>query len=235
KNDATLVQYQNEAKAATAATSPSATPAEYRDANAPLKAVEMARQIQHDLDARTTLLVETGDAWFEGEYMRLPNGARFEIEMLWGSIGWSVPAVFGYALGLEPGRRIVALIGDGSFRFTAQAMATAIGQGVDNLTIVVLNNHGYVIETAIHDGPYNYFKNWDFAGLVNAYNAADGHGLGLKATTGGELADAIEKARAHTGGPVLIECQLAHDDFNPKMSEWGKKVSQANSRPPIHA
>lgn len=233
KNDATLVQHQNESKAATAATSPLATPAEYRDANAPLKAVEMARQIQQDLDAQTTLLVESGDAWFEGEYMRLPNDARFEIEMLWGSIGWSVPASVGYALGLEPGRRIVALIGDGSFRFTAQAMATAIGQGVDNLIVVVLNNHGYVIETAIHDGPYNYYKNWDFAGVMNVYNAGDGHGLGLKATTAGELADAMQKARAHTGGPVLIECQLAHDDFNPKMSEWGKKVSQANSRPPI--
>jgi pyruvate decarboxylase len=234
KNDATLVQYQNESKQATSATSASASPSQDRDANAPLKRVEMTRQIQNDLDGQTTLLVESGDAWFDGEYMQLPDGARFEIEMLWGSIGWSVPATFGYAMGLEPSRRIVSMIGDGSFRFTSQVMATAIGCGLDNMTIFVINNHGYLIESAIHDGPYNYYKNWDFAGLMNVFNAGDGRGLGLKATTAGELADAIKKAREHKGGPVLIECQLAHDDYNPKMSEWGKKVSKANSRPAQH-
>jgi pyruvate decarboxylase/indolepyruvate decarboxylase len=168
-------------------------------------------------------------------YMRLPGGARFEIEMLWGSIGWSVAATFGYALGLEPGRRIVSMIGDGSFRFTAQEVATMIGQGLKNVTIFLINNHGYVIESVIHDGPYNYFKEWDYAGLVKVLNAGDGHGLGLKAKTGGELANAIKKAREHTGGPVLIECQLSHDDYNPQMAEWGKKVSKANSRPPQQA
>jgi TPP-dependent 2-oxoacid decarboxylase len=30
--------------------------------------------------------------------------------------------------------------------------------------IFLVNNRGYVSESAIHDGPYNYFKNWDYAG-----------------------------------------------------------------------
>ena len=193
------------------------------------------RQIQEHLDGQTTLLVESGDAWFDGMDMELPNGARLEIEMLWGAIGWSVPASFGYALGVEPGRRVVSLIGDGSFRFTSQVLATAIGCGVDNMTIFIINNHGYLVESAIHEGPYNYYKNWNFAGLIHAFNAEDGSGLGLKATTASELADAIQKAREHKGGPVLIECQLAHDDYHPNMSKWGKKVSKANSRPPAHS
>src|SRR5262249_25147583 len=49
-------------------------------------------------------------------------GARFEIEMQWGSIGWAVPATFGYAVGAS-NRRIIALIGDGSFQLTAQEVA----------------------------------------------------------------------------------------------------------------
>jgi pyruvate decarboxylase/indolepyruvate decarboxylase len=129
----------------------------------------------------------------------------------------------------------VSLIGDGSFRFTAQEVATMINQRLNNITIFLVNNHGYVVESAIHDGPYNYYKNWDFAGLMHVLNAGDGHGLGLKATTAGELADAIKKAREHTGGLVLIECELAHDDYSPQMGQWGKKVSEANSRPPQHA
>ena len=194
----------------------------------------MVRQIQDYLDAKTTLLVESGDAWFNGEYMHLPDGARFEIEMQWGSIGWSVGASFGYALGLEPGRRLVSMIGDGSFQLTAQEVANMIRYGL-NITIFLINNHGYVIESAIHDGPYNYYKNWDYAALIEAWNAGDGHGLGLKATTAGELADAMKKAREHTGGPILIECDIAHDDYSPQMAEWGKKVSSANSRPPQRA
>lgn len=172
KNDATLVQYRNESKNASEA------PSRAADSNAQLTRVEMVRQIQDYLDAKTTLLVESGDAWFNGEYMHLPDGARFEIEMQWGSIGWSVGASFGYALGLEPARRLVSMIGDGSFQLTAQEVANMIRYGL-NITIFLINNCGYVIESAIHDGPYNYYKNWDYAALMQAWNAEDGHGLGL--------------------------------------------------------
>jgi pyruvate decarboxylase/indolepyruvate decarboxylase len=180
-----------------------------------------------------TLLVETGDSWFNGMYLRLPAGARFEIEMQWGSIGWAVPASFGYAMGLDADRRLVSVIGDGSFQLTAQEVANMIRHGQRNL-IFLVNNRGYVIESEIHDGPYNYIKNWDYAGLMAAWNAEDGHGLGLKATTGVELARAIETACRHEGGPVLIECQIAHDDCSPQLLKWGTRVAIANERPPLH-
>src|SRR5579864_7962223 len=153
------------------------------------------------------------------------------VEMQWGSIGWAVPATFGYAMGLEADRRLVSMIGDGSFQLTAQEVANMIRYGHNNL-IFLVNNRGYVIESEIHDGPYNYIKNWDYAGLIPAWNAEDGHGLGLKATTGGELADAIKNARNHRGGPVLIECQIEHDDCSPQVLKWGAKVAFANERPP---
>ena len=142
----------------------------------------MWRQIEADLDSKTTLMVETGDSWLNGMYTRLPGGARFEIEMQYGSIGWSVPATFGYAKGLETDRRLVAAIGDGSFQLTAQEVSNMIRHGQEIL-IFLVNNRGYVIESAIHDGPYNYYKNWDYAGLIDVFNAEDGHGLGLIAST----------------------------------------------------
>jgi len=95
----------------------------------------------------------------------------------------------------------------------------------------LINNRGYVSESAIHDGPYNYFKDWDYAGLIGAWNAQDGHGLGLKAATGEELADAIARAREHTGGPVLIECQIANGDCSAQLLEWAPRVVRANGRP----
>ena len=225
-NDATLVQYRREARR-----TPGEIEARGAEANAPLTRSELCRQIQRDLDARTTLLVETGDSWFNGMFMHLPDGARFEIEMQWGSIGWAVPATFGYAAGLEGDRRLVSMIGDGSFQLTAQEVANMIRYGHESL-IFLVNNRGYVIESEIHDGPYNYIKNWDYAGLMSAWNAGDGHGLGLRATTGAELAGAIKEARDHRGGPVLIECRIEHDDCSPQLLKWGTKVAFANERPP---
>jgi pyruvate decarboxylase len=130
----------------------------------------------------------------------------------------------------ESDRRLVAVIGDGSFQLTAQEVSNMIRHRQEIL-IFLVNNRGYVIESAIHDGPYNYYKNWDYAGLIDAFNAEDGHGLGLTATTAGELADAIGKARAHKGGPVLIECQIPNDDASPELITWGSKVGPRERTP----
>ena len=45
---------------------------------------------------------------------------RFEVQLQYGSIGWSVGATLGFALG-RPHTRMLSLIGDGSFQVTAQA------------------------------------------------------------------------------------------------------------------
>jgi len=46
---------------------------------------------------------------------------RFEVQLQYGSIGWSVGATLGYAVG-RPETRMLSLIGDGSFQVTAQVM-----------------------------------------------------------------------------------------------------------------
>ena len=60
--------------------------------DAKLKRTEIFRQVQGLITADTAVIAETGDSWFNGMAMKLPGGARFEIEMQWGSIGWAVPA-----------------------------------------------------------------------------------------------------------------------------------------------
>lgn len=186
-------------------------------------------RVQSMLSANTAVIAETGDSWFNGMQLDLPKGARFEIQMQYGSIGWSVGATLGYALG-NPERRVVALIGDGSFQMTAQEVSTMIRYGVRPI-IFLINNGGYTIEVEIHDGPYNTIKNWDYVGLMSIFNAADGNGLGLKATTEGELDAAIGKASGHDG-PVLIEVTIHRDDCSKNLLEWGGYVAKNNSRLP---
>lgn len=226
KNDSSLIRFNQ--------THRKQEPIKPTNPKKPLTRMEMIRQIQDLLNPKTTLFVESGDSWFNGMFMELPENANFEIEMQWGSIGWSVASTFGYALAVEPDQQILSLIGDGSFQFTAQEVANMIRYELDNVILFIVNNHGYVVESEIHEGPYNYFKNWDYAGLIGVLNAADGQGLGLVASTGGELAEAIEKAKAHKGGSVLIECQIEHEDCSRELLEWGTKVGIANQRPPMH-
>ena len=222
KRDATMVEYRR-----IRARSQPEHPAK---PDGKLMRTEIFRQVQALVTAESTVIAETGDSWFNGMGMKLPGGARFEIEMQWGSIGWSVPATFGYAVG-APGRRVIALIGDGSFQLTAQEVAQMIRRKLP-VIIFLINNHGYTIEVEIHDGPYNNIKNWDYAGLINVFNAEDGRGRGMRAANGGELAEAIEVAVANHDGPTLIECMIDRDDCSPDLISWGRLVAIANARPP---
>ena len=222
KRDASMIEY-----ARIRSERPPENPAK---PDAKLMRAEVVRQIRPLITADTTVIAETGDSWFNGMALKLPGGARFEIEMQWGSIGWSVPATFGYAMG-APSRRVIALIGDGSFQLTAQEVAQMIRQKLP-VIIFLINNHGYTIEVEIHDGPYNNIKNWDYAGLIQAFNAEDGQGRGMRVTNGAELAEAIKVALANRDGPTLIECVIDRDDCSSDLISWGRLVAIANARPP---
>ena len=176
------------------------------------------------------MLVETGDSWFNGLKLRLPAGCRFEIQFQAGSIGWAVPATLGYELGCGTPTRVIAMIGDGSFQLTAQEISTMIRYGLKPI-IVLINNRGYTIEAEIHDGPYNRIKNWDYAGLMEVFNADEGNGLGLHAATVGELDKAMEQALIHDG-PCLIEVAIDPHDCSKELREWGSRVSLVNGRAP---
>ena len=222
KRDATTVEFPR--------IRPERMPETPAEPAAKLTRAEMVRQIRPLVTADTTVLAETGDSWFNAMLLKLPDGARVEVEMQWGHIGWSVPAAFGYAMGAAD-RRVVLMVGDGSFQLTAQEVAQMIRHKLP-VIIFLVNNHGYTIEVEIHDGPYNNIKNWDYAGLIDAFNAEDGAGRGLLATNGGELADAIKVALANRNGPTLIECVIDRDDATADLISWGRTVATANARPP---
>ena len=186
--------------------------------------------IQSYINSKTAVVAETGDSWFNGMKLKLPGGAKFEMQMQYGSIGWSVGATLGYALGLGKNHRVMAFIGDGSFQLTAQEISTMIRYRL-NPIIFLINNRGYTIEVEIHDGPYNNIKNWKYSELVDVFNAEDGNGISFKVDTEGELRDAIKKSVKHKG-LSLIEITIDRDDCSKELLEWGSKVAFNNAREP---
>lgn len=207
------------------------TPKHVPESGAPdtaLSVRQLFTRIQNMLDDDSTLLVETGDSWFNGMYVDLPDRTRFEIQMQYGSIGWSVGATLGYSLGQSKGR-LISCIGDGSFQMTAQEISTMIRYDA-NPIIFLINNGGYTIEVEIHDGPYNTIKNWDYSRLIDVFGAGEGKAWGCKAATEGELDSAIEQALGRDG-LCFIEVMIDRDDCNVNLLRWGNQVARNNSRP----
>ena len=73
--------------------------------------------------------------------IKLPATAKYIAQPLWGSIGYTLPALLGSLLA-APERRQILFIGDGSFQLTVQELSTIIRHGLKPI-IFLLNNGGY--------------------------------------------------------------------------------------------
>ncbi|MCW8397287.1 thiamine pyrophosphate-binding protein [Legionella sp. PATHC038] len=200
------------------------------DLNSPLTTRFLFGQIQKLLSSDYGILAETGDSWFNGMRLNLPENCPFEIQMQYGSIGWSVGALLGMQAALHNKKRVIALIGDGSFQMSAQELSTIIRYGYKPI-IFLMNNASYTIEVQIHDGPYNVINNWHYADLVEVFNGQQAKARAFKAPTHQALLDAIVEAKK-TDALCFIEVILDKDDCNKNLLEWGARVASYNGRSP---
>jgi len=208
-------------------------------ANVPLKPAssrtalsisEVFRQVQVMLNDNMVLIAETGDSWFNVIDLLLPKGCGVEIQMQYGSIGWSVGAVLGCQLINK--KRVIGFIGDGSFQMTAQALSTIIRYNI-NPIIFLINNGSYAIENQINIGVYNELNNWHYAKLVDAFNPQNNESFGCKVRTPEELKSVIKKA-LNNKRLSLIELIIDSNDCNKRLLNWGAHVANNNARPPAH-
>jgi indolepyruvate decarboxylase len=149
------------------------------------------------------LIAETGTVSMGLGFARLPRGATFHNQTLWGSIGWATPAAFG-AASAAPDRRVVLVTGDGAHQFTAQEISQFDRLGLKPI-IFVLNNDGYLIERLLCKVPaiaYNDIARWHYAELPHALGCSGW--FTARATTCGELDLAMEQA-THLGKAAYIE------------------------------
>ncbi|KAK1396717.1 Pyruvate decarboxylase [Heracleum sosnowskyi] len=193
------------------------------------------QHIQKMLTGDTAVIAETGDSWFNCQKLKLPDGcgwySRYEFQMQYGSIGWSVGATLGYAQSV-PGKRVISCIGDGSFQVTCQDVSTMIRNG-QNCIIFLINNGGYTIEVEIHDGPYNVIKNWNYSALVDAMHNSEGNCWTTQVRCEEELIQAIDTSLGEKKDCLcFIEVIVHKDDTSKELLEWGSRVASANSRPP---
>jgi indolepyruvate decarboxylase len=149
------------------------------------------------------LVAETGTASMGLGFARMPSGANFYNQTLWGSIGWATPAAFGAAVA-APQRRVVLLTGEGAHQFTVQEISQFARYGLKPI-VFVINNSGYLIERLLCREPesaYNEIAPWRYSLLPQAFGCDDW--FSARVATCDELDNALATAaRAETG--VYIE------------------------------
>lgn len=180
------------------------------------------------------VVAETGDCWFIGQKLQLPSHGSFFVQLQYGSIGWSLPASLGMGLALEKqcdsqGQyRLLLLIGDGSFRVSAQALSTMIEHNL-NITIFLMNNQSYAIEDQIHQGVYNQLSNWQYADIVRVLSGGSSSCKGVKVDNRDGLRQAIYDAVDFVG-VYLIECMIDKIDCTEELRKWGESVAETNAK-----
>lgn len=117
---------------------------DHTDGHSHIKRQHILQGLQGFLGPRDILLADTGDSWFNAASIKLPEGTDFQIQILYSSLGWGLPATLGAQLARHDGRAVL-LVGDGGFQMTSQELSTMIRLNL-NPVIVVMNNCGYQFE-----------------------------------------------------------------------------------------
>lgn len=73
---------------------------------------------------------------------RATTPEQYHVEYAYSCMGYEIPAAIGIRLAIGPGRRVVGIVGDGTYQMLPMEIATAAAEGLD-LTFVLLQNHGF--------------------------------------------------------------------------------------------
>ncbi len=151
-----------------------------------------------------------------------------------GTMGFAIPAAIGAKMG-RPHEEVWAIVGDGGFQMTMAELATAVQERVE-IKIALINNgflgmvrqwQEFFYDQRYHATP---MVNPDFCKLAAAFgipaervDRVDG------------IADSVQRAQAHRGGPFLIEFMVEQHDVVYPMVPAGSDLHQMIRRPAITA
>lgn len=177
------------------------------------------------------IVTETGTSSFGVTSTVFPDKSVGISQVLYGSIGYSVGAALGASLAIEeidPSRRVILFVGDGSLQLTVTAISTMIRWGL-NPYLFVLNNDGYTIERLIHGetASYNDINPWKYTKILELFNAKNYESISVSTT--GELDEKFEDAEFNIPDKIrLIEIILPRMDAPEALIKQAEITSKTN-------
>lgn len=168
------------------------------------------------------VVAEAGTALFGLVGQNLPPKIDFVSQLLWASIGYTLPSAVGSAIA-SPSRRVLLFIGDGSFQLTAQELSLISRYNL-NITVFLINNNGYTIERAIHGAKqsYNDISKWKYLDFAKS--------LGVDKTISiKSFKDFVKNIKTiNQDGPKMIELFFDKLDYPPLLKQISDKLEEAN-------
>ncbi|CAM3955994.1 alpha-keto acid decarboxylase family protein [Bacillus luti] len=186
------------------------------------------QQIYHFLQENDVLIAEQGTPFFGSSAIPLPNNTTYVAQPLWGSIGYTLPALLGTQLA-NLSRRNILIIGDGSFQLTVQELSTILRQNLKPI-IFLINNNGYTVERAIHgqNQSYNDIQMWDYTELANVFGTEE-KSQTFKVENEIELVEALTKINFNMNRLIFVEVVISQGDQPELLAKLGERFGKQNS------
>ncbi|WP_241575334.1 alpha-keto acid decarboxylase family protein [Rosenbergiella nectarea] len=181
--------------------------------------------IQAFIQPEDIILGEAGTAHSGASGLRLPAGARYYSQIIWGSIGFTLPALLGSQIA-QPDQRHLLFIGDGSLQLTVQELSTLLQQRLTPI-IFLINNRGYTIERLIlgESSAYNDVNEWDYAKLPSVLDKGN-HALSFIVDDIPSLHQALQAAEnPNRDKAIFIEIRFAPLDAPPQLAHFAKRFA----------
>ena len=182
--------------------------------NSPVSPVSVMAAMRNELSEHDLVVTDTGymTAWTSALYdARTPGNTHLHAA---GSLGWAVPASLGAQLA-APGKRVVAVTGDGGIGYHLADLETAARLGLP-VVFIVLNNGTLAFEYQVQsrligrvEPLLNDFRDTNYAEVARAL------GVGaLRVSDSADLAPSLRRA-LDAGGPMLLDVLTDRDASAP--------------------
>ena len=171
----------------------------------PIRPERVLAALQATLPADAIIVADPGTPcpYFSGHFQLNSTGRRFITNRAHGALGFSLPASIGAQIG-APDRKVVAVMGDGSFGFAVGELETIVRKQLP-ITMIVFSNASFGwIKASQKDGYGERYFSVDFS---RTHHARIAKAYGVKSWTVRdplELDAVVRQAVAHDG-PTLID------------------------------
>jgi len=195
------------------------------DARFPIYPPHLVKKVREAMPADGIICLDNGvyKIWFARNYpARMQNTVLLDNALA--TMGAGLPSAMASAM-VYPGRKVMAICGDGGFMMNSQEMETAVRLKL-NITVLILNDGSYGMirwkqaNMGFKDFGLTY-GNPDFVKYAEAYGAF-GHRV--------ESADHLAELIAHTldtPGVHLIDCPVDYSDNDRILNHEIKQLSAA--------
>lgn len=189
---------------------------------ASLKMQRFFDRINGFIPENNLVICDVGDSLFGSASLKLPKNSHYLGPAYYTSMGYAIPATIGVLI-KNPDLRPVVIVGDGAFQMTGHEISCFVKYNLKPI-VFVLNNKGYTTQRFLKDGSFNDIQDWNYHLLPQIF----GSGLGLEASTEGELEEALVRAKNNSESFTIINVHLDKYDKSDTLgrltSLFGTKV-----------